>query len=53
MSCEKDVPSIADDDIISQISGRHGQFLGSLQSRLGKLQVFVRTFCVLTYCWFF
>lgn len=43
MSCEKDVPSIADDDIISQISGRHGQFLGSLQSRLGKLQA-VRRF---------
>ncbi|KNA18334.1 hypothetical protein SOVF_071810 [Spinacia oleracea] len=43
VSTEKDTPSVADDDIISQIIGRHDQFLGFMQSRLSKLQA-VRRF---------
>lgn len=38
VSTEKDMPSVTDDDIIAQVIGRHDQFLGSMQSRLGKLQ---------------
>ena len=36
---EKDMPSFTQDDIIAQIIERHEQFLGSMQSHLGKLQV--------------
>ncbi|XP_057537293.1 katanin p80 WD40 repeat-containing subunit B1 homolog KTN80.4-like [Amaranthus tricolor] len=38
LSAEKDTTSVTDDDIIAQIIGRHDQFLGSMHSRLGKLQ---------------
>ncbi|CAO2822665.1 unnamed protein product [Amaranthus hypochondriacus] len=40
---EKDMPSFTQDDIIAHIIEKHEQFLGSMQSRLGKLQA-VRRF---------
>lgn len=41
-STEKDVTSFSEDDVIADIIGRHDQFLGSMQSRLDKLQVVQR-----------
>lgn len=38
-SAEKYATSLTDDDVIAEIIGRHNQFLGSVQSRLDKLQV--------------
>lgn len=38
-SSEKEMVPASDEDAITDIMEKHGQFVGSIQSRLSKLQV--------------